>query len=142
MKLIFPTVLLFAAILFYQCTRPATTASNNFPNKDSELALLMREMELDALSIKGNIEKNKDITNDVRQKFKAIHTAIATDASMRNPAFEAMANNFLQALDKLYTLPKNERKEQYTIFVNDCINCHKMYCPGPIVRIKKLNMTK
>lgn len=126
----------FIGVLFYQCTRNSTVPIQ-YPNESSELALLMREMEAEAITMREAINKGKE-PKDVRERFAAILVAKSTEASMKTPAFQAMANNYLKSLDKIYQTPQNERMAKYNIMINDCMNCHKTNCPGPLVRIKKL----
>ncbi len=132
----------FVGVLFYQCTQtaqPTTTPveATKYPNESSELALLMREMETEAIAMREAINKGQEL-KDVRKRFEAILTAKSTEASMKTPAFQAMANSYLKSLDKVYQTPQAERLAQYNIMINDCMNCHKTNCPGPLVRIKKL----
>ena len=137
-KLLFLSILLFVGALAYQCTPAASPATVQYPNKDSELALLMREMEAEAKTMREAIQKGEELPHDVRTRFEAILTAQSTEASMKTPAFQAMAKNYLKSLNGMYEVPKGERAEQYTLMLNDCMNCHKAQCPGPLVRIKKL----
>ncbi|TAE18932.1 MAG: hypothetical protein EAZ95_03070 [Bacteroidetes bacterium] len=140
-KLLLLAVFAFSGTIFYQCTRPAQTSSADavkYPNKDSELALLMREMESEAMTMREAIKKGEE-PKDLRTRFEAILTAQSTEASMKTPAFQVMAKNYLKSLNKVYEAPKEERLEKYTLMINDCMNCHKAQCPGPLVRIKKLN---
>jgi hypothetical protein len=146
-KILFFALCLFGSSVFYNCHR-SQTAQNQadtdsktilYPNQDSELALLMREMDVDAQKMKESILAGK-IPPDFREKFAKIHTAIPTDSTTKNEAFAAIAANFLQSLDKIYTAP--DQIQAFNLMVNDCLNCHKMHCPGPIVRIKKLSIVK
>jgi len=143
-KLLFFSLACFVSVLFYQCTRTTIATQNTtpveatkYPNKDSELALLMREMETEAIAMRTAISKGEE-PKDVRKMFEAILTAKSTEASMKTPVFQAMANSYLKSLDKIYQTPQPERMAQYNIMINDCMNCHKTNCPGPLVRIKKL----
>lgn len=137
------SLIIFASAIGYQCTRPAqnTATTVKYPNQDSELALLMREMETESIAMREAIAKGQE-PKDVRTRFEAILTAKSTEASMKTPAFQAMAKNYLKTLDAIYTTPQAERMEQYNLMINDCMNCHKAQCPGPLVRIKKLTAQK
>lgn len=142
-KLLILSLAIFTGVLFYQCTRPAQTSTDavKYPNQDSELAILMREMETEAIAMREAIAKEQD-PKDVRSRFEAILTATSTEASMKTPAFQAMAKSYLKSLHKIYETPKTERMAQYSLMINDCMNCHKAQCPGPLVRIKKLTAQK
>jgi cytochrome c556 len=105
----------------------------------SELALLMRQMYTDSEQIKVAILAKK-LPDDFREKFKAIHTAVPTDAGVRDQNFAVLSNAFLKQLDKVYS-GKNQ-VENFNKMVNNCIACHSSYCPGPIKRIQKLTIQK
>ena len=137
-NLLLVSCMIFVSVLFYQCTRNTQTTAVKYPNQDSELALLMREMETEAINMREAISKGQE-PKDVRKRFEAILTAKSTEASMKTPAFQAMASNYLKSLDKVYQTPQEERMAQYNVMINDCMNCHKTNCPGPLVRIKKLS---
>jgi hypothetical protein len=117
----------------------STAEPERYPNQDSELAILMREMDVDANKIREAILNGKNF-DDFRAKFAKIHSANPTDAGTKTKAFEAMASNFLTSLDKVYTA--DDKIASFNLMVNDCLNCHKTTCPGPTVRIKKLTIVK
>lgn len=119
----------------------AAPISVQSPNEDSELALLMRHMWDDVDAMKKAI-KSGEVPEDYRQKFKAIHSAEATDPDTRDAQFEAMSTAFLSSMDELYQKQQSGDKELikngYNLMVKACMNCHASYCPGPMVRIRKL----
>jgi len=123
----------------------AQPASVQSPNDDSELALLMRRMWDDADAMKKAIESG-EVPEDYREKFKAIHEAKATDPDTRDEQFEGMSVAFLASMDQLYKRQQEGDKEQikngYNLMVEACLNCHQSYCPGPMVRIKKLRIAE
>jgi cytochrome c556 len=155
------TLLVFFGVVSYSCTRAnpqnenvvtakedstlttstedscATTTKGNYqdPNQASELALLMRSMYTDSEQMKKAILAGK-LPEDLREKFKKMHSAVATEADMKDAAFSAMADVFLKNMDKLYD-DKNQI-EDYNVLVQSCLACHQNHCPGPISRIKKL----
>ncbi len=136
----------FTSVIFYNCTKKIT--NNNAkstiemgeidPNGSSELALLMREMDKDSWKIKEAIEKNQNIIN-IKEKFAKLHTAKPTEVDKKDATYKIMADAFLVSIDNLYKAQtKTEKLGAYNMMVNNCLNCHKSACPGPIVRIKKL----
>ncbi|TAD95492.1 MAG: hypothetical protein EAZ97_15400 [Bacteroidetes bacterium] len=140
MKKIGISLLLFLAVILFQCKDEKKTESQDlavqYPNKDSELALLMREMYTDTETLKKAIE-NKTLPPDFREKFKKIHSAIPTDPKVKTESFAQLSNNFLNNLDQLYT--SSNRVEGLETLIGSCIACHQNFCPGPIKRIKKLS---
>ena len=107
-----------------------------YPNNDSELTLLMREMYNYYDSLKIDIQ-NGDVPNEIRQ-FAEIHTSVATEPSKsESPLFKAMADVYLESERKLRATGGDKRKA-FNFMIDNCMNCHQQMCPGPMVKIKKL----
>lgn len=151
------SLLIFWSVFLYQCTqnengevkteetktkkislKPSSIDSTKYPNEDSELAWLMRQMYEDGEKMKSAVQ-NKQFPEDFREKFKQMHTAVPTDASVKNEVFKASAQTFLRAMDKFY-VEKDKQVENFNLLVNACVACHQNYCPGPIKKIKKLTI--
>jgi cytochrome c556 len=108
------------------------------PNKDSELALLMRKMYLDADSIKQLIvTETGTISDDFILELETVHTAKATDPDVKTAEFDAF-NKSLISQAKVIQASSANQVEEFNKLVNRCIACHQSFCPGPIKRIKKL----
>ncbi len=105
------------------------------PNGDSELALLMREMFEDGERIKAQVERGEQPTG--LRDFAVIHAAIPTDSTVKGPVFTAFAEAYLESVRQL------EASDSSSVFrfnrmVDQCMNCHSEFCPGPKKRIRKL----
>jgi hypothetical protein len=111
--------------------------SDRNPNGASELAVLMREMEKQAESWKGEIEKKESLLSPVPASFYTLKTAAVTKPTMKNENYDAFADDFITFSEALVKVPAEERTDAYNSMVNGCINCHTQMCPGPMVRIKK-----
>ena len=142
----FLSLTFFAGVLLWSCQSEQEEAQSKaeeaiqYPNKDSELALLMRDMYEDAESMKKALELQK-LPEDFRAKFKQIHSAEATDPSVRNAAFDNMSEAFLAQVETLYQpISPSERSKAFNLMVQNCISCHQVHCPGPIKKIKKLHI--
>ena len=130
----------FLSLVFYQCKQEKaenTAKTTNYPNKDSELALLMREMYSDTELIRKAVQEKK-MPTDFKEKFEKIHSAIPTDSTVREGDFKLFAQNFLVSLDNVYE--QENQIQNYNLLINNCIACHQSVCPGPIKRIKKLKL--
>jgi hypothetical protein len=116
-----------------------TTPEGNYqdPNQASELALLMRNMYTDSEQMKQAVLAGK-LPEDLREKFKKMHSAVATEADMKDAAFTTMADVFLKNMDKLYD--NQNQIEDYNVLIQSCLACHQNHCPGPMSRIKKLTI--
>ena len=107
------------------------------PNGDSELALLMRAMFEEAQQIKQQIANNEPIK--INLDHEKILTAHATEPEKAASAeYKAFANLYLQTMKNLETASSTQLVNLYDVMVENCMNCHKAMCPGPMVRIKKL----
>jgi hypothetical protein len=142
----------FLASLFFACNSDAEkemkkvvktvkVVSSDAPNKDSELALLMRQLYLEADSIKQLIiTETGTISDDFIRELETVHTAKPTDPDVKTAEFEAFNQSLINQAKAIQDNPENQ-VEGFNILVNRCIDCHQSYCPGPIKRIKKLRIT-
>lgn len=137
---------LLGIVLFSACGEQQSDSKAIFkkekvinPNGDSELALLMREMFDEGDRVKQQIIAGKAPTG--LKKFEAIHSAIPTDANASGPVFESFATSYIEAIKAL------EASDSASVFnfntmVDQCMNCHTEFCPGPKRRIKKLYISE
>ncbi len=117
-----------------------TEVVDNHPNKDSELALLMRKMYNDADSIKQLIVNDEgNISKEYIDALERIHTATPTDADVKTPEFKAYTELMVNEANALFSSETN-KKEGFNNLVNKCVECHQSFCPGPIKKIKKLEI--
>jgi uncharacterized membrane protein len=142
------SILVFLAAVSYNCSSPhkklfkrlaAEQDRSKYPNDDSELALLMREMDKDMQSLKTAVVSQTELPQ-LLKKFKAIHAATPTDPEVITPQFTTLAQLLINNTEKVYT--SKQKKKAYNLLVNNCIACHQSYCPGPVVRIKKLKISE
>lgn len=140
--------MLFLGAVSYNCSSPhkklfrqlaAQKDKTKYPNDDSELALLMRDMDKDMQLLKKAIVTKTELPR-LLKKFKAIHVANPTDDEVKTPQFTALAELLLVNTKKVYKTTQTSKA--YNLLVNNCIACHQSYCPGPVVRIKKLKITE
>lgn len=107
------------------------------PNGDSELAILMREMFDEAKSIKQQIANGKPVELSI--DHEKMLTAHATEPEKAASAqYKMFADLYLQSIKNLESAKTNEVDSLYNTMVVSCLNCHKALCPGPLVKIKKL----
>jgi lipopolysaccharide export LptBFGC system permease protein LptF len=143
---------LIGVSFFIACNNQSSTTQNNNeksnntkkkgnftnPNKDSELTLVMRDIFDKTERIKKSLANNEQLPtwySNYIDELKKIHTATSTDTTIKESTFYA----FIDLLNRnAIELKQNTNKENYNQLVNSCIKCHQSYCPGPIVKIKKL----
>ena len=100
------------------------------------MAQLMRDMTLKLESIKTAIE-NKEVLDENQLDFALIHNQKATDSSFVKPHIKPMSENFAYAIDQFNKEPSSRN---YSTIINNCLNCHQLSCPGPVVRINQLKL--
>lgn len=108
----------------------------NYPNKDSELAILMRELFNDSKKIKQQIQEGENLEFFV--EFTKLHSAATTDSTVRDDGiYTSFADIFINSVDDLLS-SKIDKTKQYNFMIQKCLDCHKQICPGPVKKIKKL----
>ena len=127
-------IAVFSACEQKTCDKPEAQRPVN-PNGDSELALLMRDMFEESDSLKQLVVEGQQLSG--LKKYQDIHSAIPTDPTVTGPVFEAFAEAYINSIKAL------ETSDSTTVFnfnhmVDQCMNCHTEFCPGPKKRIKKL----
>ncbi|MBS9525295.1 hypothetical protein KI659_14850 [Litoribacter alkaliphilus] len=115
--------------------------SKRYPNDDAPLAWLMREMFEDMEDIKASVERGEQIKSYV-EKHQELLTLRGTEPHKSQQAsFQVMGNGYLESLNVLESSDEPEELlSNYQTLVNSCLACHTNYCPGPMQRIRKLEM--
>lgn len=117
-----------------QATTPEKSKSTVY--KRSELALLMRQMFDELNTTKEYIVTGKGDSIHLSDFFN-IHSAKATDPTVRDQQFKGMSDALLQHVKKLEQQPGIET---FNATIDVCLTCHQSYCPGPMRKIKKLTI--
>lgn len=124
------------AVFLFSMDKKAQEEKNAPVLADSELALLMRDMHLEAKALRMAVQ-NKEAIRDFKLNNVFILSATPTKANVKGQEFEAMASYYLQKSD---SLSQFQDKESYNEMVESCIVCHQEFCPGPLKTIKKLQI--
>ena len=125
--------------LIWNCSNPTTEKSSQIiidPNPTSEMAQLMRDMTLKLEEIKTAIENN-EVLNENQLDFALIHNQKATDSSFVKPHIKPMSESFAYAIEQFNKEPNSSN---YSTIINNCLSCHQLSCPGPVVRINQLKL--
>jgi len=126
-------------LLFYNCSNSTSEKSSQIiidPNPTSEMAQLMRDMTLKLEGIKTAIENN-EVLDENQLDFALIHNQKATDSSFVKPHIKPMSESFAYAIEQFN---KDPNSSNYSTIINNCLSCHQLSCPGPVVRINKLKL--
>ena len=122
---------------FFSCSNQEkqNTEVTNFPNKDSELAILMRDVVKNTEKVKNQIVNGEEI--DFFMDFEKLHTAIPTDSDVRDDGrFTSFADSYISTIKELIN-SEEDKTSLYNNMIQACIICHEQICPGPVKRIKK-----
>jgi cytochrome c553 len=111
-----------------------------FPNKRSELAILMRNLIDELNANKQKVANGEAIDVKWTEKYKTILTATPTDEDDSGPLFHGFGTKFLADLKAFEEAESKDRIELYNAMVQSCVDCHKKHCQGPIPAIKKLRI--
>jgi len=140
-----------AGITLLSCSSPETKTQDcpvaqekkpgkiSNPNGDSELALLMREM-YDSLYSYKNLLADGRFPAGFPERFLKIHTARPTEELTDSLVYHAFASDYVSGLNYFYEQKEQNLKSNYNSLVLKCANCHENYCPGPLDKIRKLNI--
>ncbi len=132
-------IYIVSLLLFYNCSNPTSEKSSQIiidPNPTSEMAQLMRDMTLKLEGIKTAIENN-EVLDENQLDFALIHNQKATDSSFVKPHIKPMSESFAYAIEQFNIDPNSSN---YSTIINNCLSCHQLSCPGPVVRINKLKL--
>lgn len=107
------------------------------PNGDSELALLMRKMYDDAMTMKSEIEEGSK--PEIGDTYQTMLTADATEPEkVATQAYRSFTDAYHKSLESLQEANLGEVSNEFNVMVQNCMNCHQAMCPGPMVKIEKL----
>lgn len=120
-------------------TNEQCATSSKYPNEDKPMALMMRQMADNAQKMKELIEQGKKVSAE-QFPFIRFHLVEPTDPDVLQPQFFENARLLQEAHKALTTAPAGKQRELYTAYINQCINCHQIYCSGPLKRIRKLTL--
>ena len=132
-------IYIVSLLLFYNCSNPTSEKSSQIiidPNPTSEMAQLMRDMTLKLEGIKTAIENN-EVLDENQLDFALIHNQKATDSSFVKPHIKPMSESFAYAIEQFNNEPNSSN---YSTIINNCLSCHQLSCPGPVVRINQLKL--
>lgn len=104
--------------------------------KNAPLAVLMRNIHTESVSARAKIMSGHKI-GKFPKKFEKITTATPTDSAVKTKLFDAIAGEYIVASQKFYG---NANKQHFNFLVSSCIKCHEKYCPGPLTRIRTLQI--
>ena len=98
--------------------------------------ILLKNKTLSDAEIKTAIENN-EVLDENQLDFALIHNQKATDSSFVKPHIKPMSESFAYAIEQFNNEPNSSN---YSTIINNCLSCHQLSCPGPVVRINQLKL--
>ena len=117
-------------------TAECETETIKDPNNAKPMALMMRQMAIQADSIKSLIMRGEN-PDSLKYPFIRFYLVEPTDPNVLEPQFFENARLFQDAYRNLMSAEENH-KQYYNLMINACVKCHESYCSGPLKRIRKL----
>lgn len=127
-------------ILFIACNKVnnQTRKEASIMYEPKPLANLMLRMHGDALAWKGAIELG-EFSSEFPIDYHGIYTVEATDSKVRTDVFAEKADSYLQSVEALCLVSNpTQHLEKFNLMIVSCVECHEIFCQGPIDKIKKL----
>jgi len=129
--------------LIFSCQQEPTASKKKQgwkPELDqpSELALIMRDMNTEALKRKAKLEHG-ELDHTLSETLFDMLTAHPTKPHMKGEGFEPYAKSFIGIYNQIQSAEDvSTQIKAHNNMVNACIACHTQFCDGPISRIEKL----
>ena len=101
------------------------------PNRSSELAIAMRAMDGELVSLLAR-HAEEDNWDGAALTLMDLTRMMPTDSSMLVDGYRAYAMAFGKHIEAFNAAPS---AATYSDVVNGCLSCHMQACPGPIERI-------
>src|SRR5687767_7448218 len=131
--------LLLAFTLWLGCNNEPKRKSVN-PNGDSELAILMRDMFDEGMLVKQDVINGE--SPELGLEYHHINTATPTEEGKNATVeYQLFAKAYEASIERFKNASDADRPAAYQNMVDNCMNCHSVVCPGPMVRIKKMYLS-
>ena len=114
--------------------------SERNPNGDSELAALMRVMQKDLQDARPAVLRG-EAPPPLLPRYKKLRCSWPTAAADRNEAFDGLAQGYLARVAAFDAKPK-DLAAAFDSVLDGCRACHEASCPGPLVVIDELRVSK
>ena len=106
------------------------------PNLSSELAMSMRDLDAELVSIRDRLIAGDDISDTRFTEHKFLELT-PTDSTMLVEGFQSLTMAFERKVAEFNAAPDAAR---YEAVLGGCEACHMRSCPGPLQRIAKRNL--
>jgi hypothetical protein len=130
-----------------QCSQTTNETTTNTKSKDapqmyeqSELAALMHEVHDLSAEWKTQLENGEPLTPMPEWVTDMLSAEATNPTELEGGAYTPLAEDYIRKLEKLASAEEEGRVDAFNESIQTCISCHKIYCNGPIPKIKKLKI--
>ena len=135
------TGIIISFIFGIACTNGTFKIAHVKSNRDSELAILMRDMFEEGMLVKQSIIHGKEPI--LKLDYHHINTATPTEAGKnRSPEYQLFSKPYERSVERLKHSSYAHRAAAYTLMIDNCMNCHSKIYREPMNKIKKLYLTE
>ena len=127
-------VVVFMTFFLAQCKEEKSQGNFVNSNGDSELTLLMRHMYDHFEGVKNQITDGQNPRILVHNQIKLAESTEPEKA--KSESYQNFADEYIKLVSQYNDVQLD--KFHFNGIVDNCMDCHKQMCPGPMVRIKKL----
>jgi hypothetical protein len=131
-------------IAIYACKEADKSESEEKPEaqmaKETPMQMGMRAMESEMKLIKEKLLNGDSLALSDFRELNPVFDAASSDDVNGQKKFQAHSEAFLESYSSIQAAMPDEKTMIYNLAVENCITCHKSYCPGPVKRIAKLKI--
>ena len=139
------SLIIFSLLVFVSCKNEEKVVEEPTQLKieydmyqPSEMAGFMNAMYAYNQQLKTQIVAG-EIPSTMPLDLLKLHSAQMSNGKSRTETWQSFVNVFISSQEAVVdTLSNRQLKERYNSAINNCLNCHKTECVGPIPKIKKL----
>ena len=139
------SLIIFSFLVLISCKNEEKRAEEPIEKKveydmyqPSEMAGFMNAMHTYNQQLKAQIVAG-EIPTTMPLDLLKLHSAEMSNNKSRTETWQSFVNVFITSQEAVVdTLSNIHLKERYNSAINNCLNCHKTECVGPIPKIKKL----
>ena len=112
------------------------------PNGMSEMSMIMEDWYTDMKNISDVLKTGKMYSvNTPTMETRNIYKAKTSKDNIHGKQFDAFVQSYYYNYGQISNASSwKEQVDEFNLTVTVCTNCHMEFCPGPIVRIKKLEV--
>lgn len=106
--------------------------------QQSELAQIMRIMEAHGDAARKAIRHGEELPAQPEELAKLLSARPTPGMDIHAASYPAFVDDYLRKAAALHASDSEEQMEAYNAMIQSCDNCHRVNCPGPLMKIEKM----